>query len=93
MVYSVGQRVTMLHCEYRTPWRNRMDGHTCIIKEVLPFYESHCYLLEWRAEDNPGRELHFDISFDISISTFHEEDFTAVLLPGTIVHSHDLPDI
>ena len=38
MVYSVGQRVTMLHCEHRTPWRNSMDGHTCIIKKVLPFY-------------------------------------------------------
>ena len=89
MVYSVGQRVTMLHCEHCTPWRNSMDGHTCIIKEVLPFYEFYRYLLEWRAEDNPGREFHFDIS----ISAFHEEDFTAVLLPGTIVHSHDLPDI
>lgn len=89
MVYSVGQRVTMLPRRYASKMRRNLNGHTCIIKEVLPFYEPYCYLLEWRAEDNPGREFHFDIS----ISTFHEEDFTAVLLPGIIVHSHGLPDI
>ena len=89
MVYSVGQRVTMLHCEHRTPWRNSMDGHTCIIKEVLPFYKFYRSLLEWRAEDNPGRGLHLVIT----ISAFHEEDFTAVLLPGIIIDSYELPDI
>ena len=89
MVYSVGQRVVLLPHRYASKMRRNMNGHTCIIKEVFPFYESVCYLLEWRQVDNPGQHC----LLNMDIATFHEEDFTAVLLPGTIVHSYGLPDV
>lgn len=89
MVYSVGQRVILLPIKHATKIRKALNGHTCIIKQVLPFFESVCYLLEWRQEDNPGQVCRLNMD----IATFHADDITAVVLPGTIVHSSGLPDV
>lgn len=61
MVYVKGQKVIVYIPQTYNP-RGSLNGHTCIVREVVPMFNSCYYILEWTQEDNPGQECGFGIN-------------------------------
>ena len=54
MIYAKGQKVIMAsNSKYLL--KSIINGHTCRINRKIKLVEEDSYILDWNAEDNPGR--------------------------------------
>ena len=88
--YVIGQRVK-IYSPYAPLYISPLDGHTCRIKsmDASIVNDDVLYTLEWRQEDNPGRELIIPIDDFI----WGEWELAPIASHASAVSFDGLPDV